>query len=273
MSTTLTINGIPYPFPVNDDQDWGYDVTNWATAITGAIVPKSGGTYNLTGQLSFGTNYGISVKNITETLGTGYATQGFLKMQAGTVIGWKNNAGTNDNLVGCNAQDKLVLNGVPVNLPDLGYQENAQTAPIIWSSATVYNATSQPGATFSSHNSSSVFKLESNIQIFLGRATSIPGCQPLAPAVKNVRLNINVLIDGTQVKQYRYFIPVSVTDSSGNGSIQEVFPIMFTQTGLSNGSHVVTFNYNAAFYDSTGTAYATSGSYETFNTTIVTAIA
>ena len=273
MSTTLTINGIPYPFPVNDDQDWGYEVTNWATAITGALVPKSGGTYNLTGQLSFGTNYGISVKNITETLGTGYATQGFLKMQAGTVIGWKNAAGTNDNLLGCNSHDKLVLNGVPVNLPDVGYQENAQTSPVIWTSGTTYTASGNAGATFSSTNSSSVFKLESNIQIFAGRATSIPGCQPLAPAVKNVRLNINVKIDGGLVKQYRYFIPVSTTDTSLDGSIQQVFPIMFTKTGIAAGSHVVTYDYQFSFFDSTSAAVASTGSFETFNTTIVTAIA
>ena len=37
MTTNLIVTGVTYPFPTNDDVEWGYDVTNWATGVTNAI--------------------------------------------------------------------------------------------------------------------------------------------------------------------------------------------------------------------------------------------
>lgn len=37
MSVNLTINGTPYPFPEPDDEDWGQEVLDWATAVTNAL--------------------------------------------------------------------------------------------------------------------------------------------------------------------------------------------------------------------------------------------
>lgn len=37
MSINLTINGVVYPFPSPDDEDWGQSVIDWATAVTNAL--------------------------------------------------------------------------------------------------------------------------------------------------------------------------------------------------------------------------------------------
>lgn len=38
MSVNLTINGTPYPFPEPDDEEWGQQVLDWATAVTNALA-------------------------------------------------------------------------------------------------------------------------------------------------------------------------------------------------------------------------------------------
>jgi len=58
MSTTLTINGVGYPYPTDGDPaGWGDDATNWATAITNGVLQTTGGT--LTGDLSITGNLEI----------------------------------------------------------------------------------------------------------------------------------------------------------------------------------------------------------------------
>jgi hypothetical protein len=37
MSVNLTINGVAYPFPEPDDEEWGQQVLDWATAVTNAL--------------------------------------------------------------------------------------------------------------------------------------------------------------------------------------------------------------------------------------------
>lgn len=37
MSINLTINGVPYPFPEPDDEEWGQQVLDWATAVTNSL--------------------------------------------------------------------------------------------------------------------------------------------------------------------------------------------------------------------------------------------
>ncbi len=38
MSTNLVINGVSYPFPDPNDEDWGQQVVDWATAVTNALT-------------------------------------------------------------------------------------------------------------------------------------------------------------------------------------------------------------------------------------------
>lgn len=37
MSVNLVINGVSYPFPEPDDEEWGQAVLDWATAVTNAL--------------------------------------------------------------------------------------------------------------------------------------------------------------------------------------------------------------------------------------------
>lgn len=55
----LVINGTAYPYPQTGDEPFGDQATNWAIAVTGALIQKSGGTFTLTGDLNFGSSFGL----------------------------------------------------------------------------------------------------------------------------------------------------------------------------------------------------------------------
>ena len=55
----LVINGVTYQFPDVDDEEWGQNVTDWATAVTNGMFQKAGGTFTLTAEAYFGENFGI----------------------------------------------------------------------------------------------------------------------------------------------------------------------------------------------------------------------
>lgn len=59
MSRPLVINGVTYAYPETRDQKWGPDATNWAVAVTGGMLQKSGGLFQLLAELDFGTAFGI----------------------------------------------------------------------------------------------------------------------------------------------------------------------------------------------------------------------
>jgi len=62
VSFTLNIAGVDYNFPSVGDAastDWGADVGAWATAVTGQLLTKAGGSYQLTAELEFGALFGV----------------------------------------------------------------------------------------------------------------------------------------------------------------------------------------------------------------------
>lgn len=38
MAENFVINGVNYPFPDPDEEDWGQQVVDWATAVTNALA-------------------------------------------------------------------------------------------------------------------------------------------------------------------------------------------------------------------------------------------
>ena len=121
MATTLTINGINYSFPETGDETWGDVVTSWATAVSSGLLQKAGGSFILTAELDFGTNFGIKLPYIKDDAAT-IASAGFLRFpnnrSADGDLAWRNNADTNDVWLYTDANDDLIFNqnGTPINI-------------------------------------------------------------------------------------------------------------------------------------------------------------
>lgn len=111
MALSLTINGVSYAYPEQGDADWGPDATAWAQAVTNSTFPKTGGLWNLTGELNFGTNFGIKALYIkTETALP--SVTGVLRLAHTDKVGWRNLANTADLPFGVSATgDTLEFNG------------------------------------------------------------------------------------------------------------------------------------------------------------------
>jgi len=109
MSVDLTINGVTYPFPETGDTDWGPDVTDWATAVTGGMLQKAGGTFQLLAEVDFGTAYGIkSLYYKSRTANP--ASSGQIRLAQADVINWRNNANGANLSLGVSS-DTLQFNG------------------------------------------------------------------------------------------------------------------------------------------------------------------
>lgn len=110
MSTPLPVGGVTIQFPTQgQNPNWGTQLTQWATLVTANLVPKAGGTFNLTGEVSFGAVAGIKllyVKSIT----TNAPSVGFVRMANSDFITWRNAANT-DTVALAYDSDQLNLSG------------------------------------------------------------------------------------------------------------------------------------------------------------------
>lgn len=107
-------DGATYAIPDVDDEGWGQSVTNFLTAIPAGVPPRSG-TFSLTGDLSFGTSFGL-VSPYYKSSTVNISTVGTLRLAKTDSIGWRNNTNSANLLLGINGSDQLTFNGsiVPV---------------------------------------------------------------------------------------------------------------------------------------------------------------
>jgi hypothetical protein len=112
----LTIAGVTYPFPQTGDEEWGDDVTDWAIAVSSKLLQKSGGLFQLTAEVDFGTTYGVKTAYVKSRTANP-ATAGLVRMannEAG--MAWRNAANNADLALKVNASDLLEYNGDTVLL-------------------------------------------------------------------------------------------------------------------------------------------------------------
>jgi len=110
MSLPLTINGVVYPFPQEGDNNWGPDVTDWAVAVTGGMLQKSGGLFQLLAEVDFGTGFGVKslyYKSRTANV----ADAGQVRLARADVISWRNQANNANLDLSVNASNQLLFNG------------------------------------------------------------------------------------------------------------------------------------------------------------------
>ncbi len=110
MSTTLTVNGVGYSFPVTGDENWGSAVTGWATAVTSGMLQKAGGTFTLTGEVDFGANFGIKATAFKSRAANPAGT-GIVRLGNNESVSWRDATNTFDLGLTVNASDQLMFDG------------------------------------------------------------------------------------------------------------------------------------------------------------------
>ena len=116
MAVNLTVNGVTFSYPQTGDSNWGTGATGWAQAVTSGMLSLAGGSFPLTAQVDFGTNFGIKcLALITES---SYPSgTGIVRLANADSIGWRNSGNTADLLLQPDADGILQYNSVDlVNL-------------------------------------------------------------------------------------------------------------------------------------------------------------
>lgn len=100
MAINLNVNGTNFSFPQPLDENWGQNVTDWATAVTNGMLQKQGGNFTLLSDVNFGSSYGLLAKYYKST-GTNIGQSGVIRLGFEESITWRNLANTQDyTLVG-----------------------------------------------------------------------------------------------------------------------------------------------------------------------------
>lgn len=131
MSTALNVNGIVYNYPTTGDSNWGDQASLWATAVTNSILPRNGGLYSLTGEVSFGNSFGI-VSSYYKSITLNASSTGIVRLARTDSVSWRNTGNTADLSLGVNNSNVLTFNGLPLGgatgaLGNQVFYENDQT--------------------------------------------------------------------------------------------------------------------------------------------------
>ena len=106
-------SGPTYIIPDVGDFNWGQNLTDYLVAIPAAMVPTIG-TFTLTGNLSFGDTYGLSIKYI-QSGDPNPATAGHIRLANTNTIQWRNVANSGNDILSVDTSDNLLWNGSIIN--------------------------------------------------------------------------------------------------------------------------------------------------------------
>lgn len=93
MAITVSINGSSYSIPTQGETKWGTAVTALLQALSTGLLQKAGGSFPLTAEVDFGSNFGtaqIYIKSKSDDIGSA----GFMRLAKGDVIAWRNHDGS-----------------------------------------------------------------------------------------------------------------------------------------------------------------------------------
>lgn len=113
MTVVLTINGTDFFYPEQGDIGWGPDATDWAVAVTSGMLQKSGGLFQLLGEVDFGTAYGLK-SLYYKSRNTSPASAGQIRLGRTDVISWRNQADSANLDLSVNSSNILLFNGSPI---------------------------------------------------------------------------------------------------------------------------------------------------------------
>jgi len=124
MASNISFNGVTYSIPADGDSGWGADLTAYLIAISTGVLARAGGTFTLTADVDFGSNFGLKSPYYTSKATNPSAT-GVLRLGNTQSVGWRNFANSADVLLTVNASDVLQFNGASFIYSGLGSIVNA----------------------------------------------------------------------------------------------------------------------------------------------------
>lgn len=110
MALALIINGTTFSFPEPEDRNWGANVTAWASAVTGGMFQKAGGSFTLTAEADFGATFGLKSAYF-KSRGASPAATGVLRLANGESLSWRNSVDSADLALSVNGSDQLLFGG------------------------------------------------------------------------------------------------------------------------------------------------------------------
>ncbi len=113
MSVVLTINGVPYDYPEEGDEDWGPDATDWAQAVTQGMLQKAGGLFTLSADADFGASFGLK-SLYYKSRSSNVASSGQIRLANTDAISFRNTANNGNLTYGVNTSDQPTFNGNPL---------------------------------------------------------------------------------------------------------------------------------------------------------------
>lgn len=102
--------GPNFTIPDVGELNWGQSVTDFLVAIPHG-VPPTAGTFTLTGDLSFGSSFGLVTKYF-KSISSNIASTGSFRLAHGDSIAFRNFANNGDLLLSVDNSDNILFNGV-----------------------------------------------------------------------------------------------------------------------------------------------------------------
>lgn len=116
MSTTITLNEIPYIIPATGEVGWGENVSNYLLALPSGMLTLSGGNFPLMHDANFGPTNGL-ISPYYKTTTSNLATAGQIRLGYTDTIQWRNSTNTNNITMGVDSNGHLLINNSIVGSP------------------------------------------------------------------------------------------------------------------------------------------------------------
>lgn len=117
MSTPITFNNVAYSVPAYNDTGYAQgagNLSSYLIAIASGTFQQSGGTFSLTADANFGTNFGL-VALYYKSVSANISTAGVLRLARTDSIGWRNVANNANLLLAVNGSNQLTFDGAVIN--------------------------------------------------------------------------------------------------------------------------------------------------------------
>lgn len=116
MATPITFNGVAYSVPTYEDTGYAQGAGNlqsYFIAISTGTLQPSGGSFPLTGDVNFGTNFGLIAKYY-KSVAASPALTGVLRLGNAESVVWRNAANSADLALTVNSSNELQFNGATI---------------------------------------------------------------------------------------------------------------------------------------------------------------
>jgi microcystin-dependent protein len=118
MSQNVILNGITYQIPTTGDENWGVPTTAYLVAIAAGCLQKTGGLFQLTADVNFGTTYGVVSNYFTSRTANSAAT-GTVKLANTDSVSFRDSANTTDLALSPNVSTDGIIQYGGVDLVDI----------------------------------------------------------------------------------------------------------------------------------------------------------